>query len=342
MSWKPLLNDLVARKDLTNEQIAWAMNQIMTGETPEAITGAFLVALHVKGETPAELNALAQGMLDKSENIQITRDAVDIVGTGGDMQNTVNISTMASMVIAGAGVPVIKHGNRSSSSASGSADVLEKLGVNLHMPITDVARCVDETGITFLFAQVFHPSMKHIAPVRKALGVPTAFNYLGPMTNPARVRASAIGVADEEMAEKIAEAFASRGDHTLIFRGEDGLDEITVTGESFIWETNNFDITKYTISPSDFGMQIGTLEDLRGGDASYNAQVVLDTLSGESGFIRNAVVLNAAAAIVAFEDVNDESFEHRFQRAIQKAEESIDSGKARKVLDSWVAFSNNR
>lgn len=340
LSWKLLLNDLVARKDLTDEQVAWAMDQIMSGETSEAVTGAFLVALHVKGETPAELNALAQGMLEKSENIQITRDAVDIVGTGGDMQNTVNISTMASLVIAGAGVPVIKHGNRSSSSSSGSADVLEKLGVNLQTPIVDVAECVNNSGITFLFAQVFHPSMKHVAPVRKALGVPTAFNYLGPMTNPARVRASAIGVADGEMAEKIAEVFASRGDHALIFRGSDGLDEITITGESTVWETNDFAIEKYTVSPTDFDMPLGSIDDLRGGDATHNAQVVLDTLNGQPGFIRNAVLLNAAAAIVAFEDATTDPFQQRFQKAIDRAKDSIDSGKALATLNSWVQFSN--
>ncbi|MDO4929463.1 MAG: anthranilate phosphoribosyltransferase, partial [Corynebacterium sp.] len=222
ITWKLILNQLVAQQDLSPSHIDWAMREIMSGSTPEAIIGAFLVGLHVKGETPDELAALAQGMLDKAEDIAVTRDAVDIVGTGGDQQNTVNISTMASLVLAGAGVPVVKHGNRASSSSSGSADVLAELGINLDLSIKDVADSLQTAGITFLFAQVFHPSMRHLAPVRRALGVPTAFNYLGPMTNPARVRSSAVGVADPRMAEKIAAVFASRGDHALIFRGHDG------------------------------------------------------------------------------------------------------------------------
>ncbi len=341
-TWKELLNDLVARKDLEPHQISWAMDQIMSGETSEAIIGAFLVALHVKGETPEELNALAQGMLEKAEDINVTRDAVDIVGTGGDMQNTVNISTMASLVIAGAGVPVIKHGNRSSSSSSGSADVLEALGVNLSMPIAKVAESVDRAGITFLFSQVFHPSMKHVAPVRKSLGVPTAFNFLGPMTNPAQVRASAIGVADGAMAEKIAQVFASRGDHALIFRGSDGLDEITITGTSTVWETYNKTYEEHQISPEDFGLPLGSLDDLRGGDATHNAQVVVDTLNGKQGFIRNAVVLNAAAAIVAFKDKTDTPFLQRFTAAIKQAEESIDSGSAARVLEKWKSFTQDK
>ncbi|QRZ62591.1 anthranilate phosphoribosyltransferase [Rothia sp. ZJ932] len=340
-SWTMILADLVARKDLTPQQIDWAMNEIMTGQTSEAIIGAFLVALHVKGETPDELNALAQGMLDKAEPIEVTQNAVDIVGTGGDLQNTVNISTMASLVIAGAGIPVIKHGNRSSTSSSGSADVLEVLGVNLALPIHQVAEAVNKTGITFLFAQVFHPSMKFVAPVRRSLGVPTAFNYLGPMTNPARVRASAIGVADAKMAEKIAQVFASRGDHALVFRGSDGLDEITITGESQVWETGDGSYVEHIIRPTDFGFEEGSLDDLRGGDAKHNAQVVIDTLSGKQGAIRTAVVLNVASAIVAFEPQGSSTdFKDRFAQAIARAEESIDSGAAHRVLDQWVAYTN--
>lgn len=342
ITWKLILNQLVAQQDLSSDQINWAMQDIMAGSTPEAIIGAFLVGLHVKGETPEELAALAQGMLDKAEHIEVTRDAVDIVGTGGDQQNTVNISTMASLVIAGAGVPVIKHGNRASSSSSGSADVLAELGINLNLNIKDVAGAVDAAGITFLFAQVFHPSMRHVAPARRSIGVPTAFNYLGPMTNPARVRASAIGVADPEMAEKIAAVFASRGDHALIFRGNDGLDEITITGESQVWETFNGGVEHHSLTPNDFGIDCATLDDLRGGDAQHNAQVVHQVLDGTPGPILNAVLLNAAAGLTAYRPVNNRPFAERFEEALQDARQSVESGKAKAVLERWIAYSNSK
>ncbi|WP_421084096.1 anthranilate phosphoribosyltransferase [Rothia nasimurium] len=342
LTWKSILNRLVAQQDLTRPEITWAMNDIMTGSTPEAIIGAFLVGLHVKGETPEELSALAQGMIEKAENIEVTRDAVDIVGTGGDQHNTVNISTMASLVIAGAGIPVIKHGNRASTSSSGSADVLAELGINLNLSIKDVAGAVEAAGITFLFAQVFHPSMKHVAPVRRSIGVPTAFNYLGPMTNPAKVRASAIGVADADMAEKIAEVFASRGDHALIFRGSDGLDELTITGESTIWETNNGGVTPIKFDPRSYGFQLATLESLRGGDAKHNAQVVHETLSGKEGPILDSVLMNAAAGITAFRPIDDKSFEERYQAALSDARASIADGKAAATLQKWIDYSNSR
>ncbi|MGV3017097.1 anthranilate phosphoribosyltransferase [Rothia sp. 88186D007BW] len=342
ITWKRILNQLVAQQELSPDQITWAMQDIMSGSTPEAILGAFLLGLHVKGETPAELAALAQGMLDKAEPIEATRDAVDIVGTGGDQQNTVNISTMASLVIAGAGVPVIKHGNRASSSSSGSADVLAELGINLDLSVKDVAGAVDAAGITFLFAQVFHPSMRYVAPVRRALGVPTAFNYLGPMTNPARVRSSAIGVADPAMAEKIAAVFASRGDHALIFRGNDGLDEITITGASQVWETTEGAVEHHVLAPTDFGIELASLDDLRGGDARHNAQVFHEVLDGASGPIMNAVLLNAAAGLTAYRPVDHRPFAERFEDALQEARRSVETGKAKAVLERWVSYSNSK
>ncbi|MGV3103434.1 anthranilate phosphoribosyltransferase [Rothia sp. 32237D007AR] len=342
ITWKRILNQLVAQQELSADQITWAMQDIMSGSTPEAILGAFLLGLHVKGETPAELAALAQGMLDKAEPIEVTRDAVDIVGTGGDQQNTVNISTMASLVIAGAGVPVIKHGNRASSSSSGSADVLAELGINLDLSVKDVAGAVDAAGITFLFAQVFHPSMRYVAPVRRALGVPTAFNYLGPMTNPARVRSSAIGVADPAMAEKIAAVFASRGDHALIFRGNDGLDEITITGASQVWETTEGAVEHHVLAPTDFGIELASLDDLRGGDARHNAQVFHEVLDGASGPIMNAVLLNAAAGLTAYRPVDHRPFAERFEDALQEARRSVETGKAKAVLERWVSYSNSK
>lgn len=341
-NWPKLLNKLTLRQNLSEPEIAWAMNEIMNGEVSEAVIGAFLIALHLKGETSEELAALAQGMLDKAQKIEINTNAVDIVGTGGDQHNTVNISTMASMVIVGSGVPVIKHGNRASSSSSGSADVLEKLGINLDMSIDQVVKGLDVAGMAFLFAQVFHPAMKHVAPTRKKLGVPTAFNYLGPMTNPAQVRSSAIGVADENMAQKIAEVFASREDHALIFRGSDGLDEITITGSSQVWETFKGRVTQHIINPRELGFSLGTIEDLRGGDASQNAEIFLEIMQGKTGHIRDAVLLNAAAGIVAFEDeVTDKSFEDRFAGALSRAKDSLDSGKALRVLETWKTYSQS-
>lgn len=342
LNWKFILNQLVKRENLTVQQVEWAMDAIMSGDTPPEILGAFLLGLHAKGETSEELGALARGMVAKAEPIDATRDAVDIVGTGGDQQNTVNISTMAALVTAGCGIPVIKHGNRSSSSATGSADVLEALGINLNLNIKDVADAVDAVGITFLFAQTFHPSTRFVAPVRKSMGIPTAFNYLGPITNPARVRSSAIGVTNPSMAEKMARVFAERGDHALICRGEDGLDEITITGKTQIWETVDGGVSTLELDPRDYVFNLARLEDIRGGDAQFNAEVFRRTLSGELGAVRDAVLLNAAAGIVAFEPIDGKPFQERFTAALDRARDSIDSGKAMAVLDRWVGFSADR
>lgn len=339
LNWKFILNQLVKAENLSAEQAEWAMDSIMSGETPDGVLGAFLLGLHAKGETSGEIQALAKVMISKAESIDVSRDAVDIVGTGGDQQNTVNISTMAALVIAGAGIPVIKHGNRSSSSASGSADVLEALGVNLNLPIKEVAGAVEAAGITFLFAQAFHPSMRFVAPVRRSLGIPTTFNYLGPMTNPARVRSSAVGVANATMAQKMAEVFAERGDHALVFRGGDGLDELTITGPSQVWETKDGGVSALTFDPRDYGFTYARLEDLRGGDAAHNAAVFRDILSGAEGPIRDAVLLNAAAGITAYRPAGPATFDTRFREALALAQESIDSGEALRALERWMAYS---
>lgn len=339
ITWKQILTKLIAHQELEPHEVAWAMDQMMEGGTPGNILAAFLIGLHVKGETSGELDALAQGMLRKARPIEITHKAVDIVGTGGDQQNTVNISTMASLVVAGSGIPVIKHGNRASSSMSGSADVLSELGINLDLNIKDVAGALDSAGITFLFAQVFHPSMRHVAPVRRELGVPCAFNYLGPMTNPAKVRSSAIGVSNPAMAQKMAQVFANRGNHALIFRGSDGLDEVTITGKSYGFEAVDGGVKPLEIDPTEFGFKLGSLEDLRGGDAKHNAQVVRETLEGRPGPILDAVILNAAAGIVAFHEVGGQPFSQRFEDALHQARASVTSGKAADTLDRWISYS---
>ena len=345
LSWKQILNQLIKNIDLTVDQIDWAMNQIMTGATPESVLASFLTALHMKGETPAELGALARGMLAKAEKVNIGPDAVDIVGTGGDQQNTVNISTMAALVIAGTGATVVKHGNRASTSKSGSADVLEALGIRLDMPIESVAECAQKTGITFLFAMTFHPAMRFVGPTRRALGIPTAFNYLGPMTNPARVRSSAIGVAHQEMAPKMAQVFADRGDHAIIFRGNDGLDELSIATSSQLWEASAGELKEYTFTPSDYGVRHAPLEALRGGDAQYNATIFRAILAGEGGNggelgpIRDAVLINAAAGLTAYRDSNEGAFDERYTQALADVRESIDSGAADSVLNRWIDFS---
>ena len=340
VTWKQVLNQLVQQQDLSAEQVAWAMDQLMTGQTPEAIAGAFLLGLHVKGESSGELAALAQGMLQKATPLQVNRQALDLVGTGGDQHNTVNISTMASLLAAGAGAPVVKHGNRASSSMTGSADVLQELGINLNMKVNDLASCLEEVGISFLFAQVFHPAVRHIAPIRKSLAVPTAFNFLGPMTNPARVKSSAVGVARSDMAEKMAQVFAARGDHALILRGSDGLDELTITGPSHIWEAWDGGVKEHSFDPASYGFSYASLDELRGGDAKHNAQVVVKVLQGRPGPILDAVLINAAAGLLAYSPLNpDLDFKDRFAQALEKARQSLESGSAQSVLDRWIDFS---
>jgi anthranilate phosphoribosyltransferase len=242
-TWPRLINALINGTDLTAGSTEWAMNSIMSGAASPAQVAGFLVALRAKGETVDELAGLVEAMIANANPIDIAGEKLDIVGTGGDQQNTVNISTMAALIAAGAGAKVVKHGNRAASSASGSADVLEALGVRLDLPIPRVALNAEEAGITFCFAQVFHPSMRHAAVARRELGVPTAFNFLGPMTNPANVQASAVGVANERMAPLVAGVLAKRGSRGLVFRGNDGLDELTTTGPSRVWEIRNGEVT---------------------------------------------------------------------------------------------------
>ncbi|WP_312917207.1 anthranilate phosphoribosyltransferase, partial [Kocuria sp.] len=252
--WPDVLTSLSRGEDLSWDQSYWAMDNIMAGEVPDTVVAGFLMALRTKGESVAELNGLADAMVAHARPISVPAPALDIVGTGGDRLSSVNISTMSALVCAGAGVRVVKHGNRASSSKSGSADVLEALGVQLDMPVERVRRAASEVGITFLFAQTFHPSMRFAAAARKALGVATAFNFLGPITNPAKVKASAIGVADEALAPLMAGVFQNRGDRALVFRGGDGLDELTVTAPSRIWEVRDGRTTEHTLEPLDLDM----------------------------------------------------------------------------------------
>jgi anthranilate phosphoribosyltransferase len=260
---------------------------------------------------------------------------VDIVGTGGDRQRTVNISTMSAMVVAGTGATVVKHGNRAASSASGAADVLEALGVRLDLTPEQVTRTAVEAGVTLCFAQRFHPALRHAAQARVELGVQTTFNILGPLTNPARATHSAIGVADPRMAPLMAGVLARRGTTALVFRGDDGLDELTITTTSRAWVVRDGEVTESLVDPRDFGIALAPIETLRGGDAAFNADVARRLLAGERGPVRDAVLLNSAAALVAL-GPGEGSLTEQFATGIQRAADAIDSGKAQAVLDRWV------
>jgi anthranilate phosphoribosyltransferase len=333
-----LIGRLVAGNDLDRDQAAWAMNEMMSGNASPVQLAGFLVALRAKGETVDELSGLVDVMLRHAVRIEVPGRCVDVVGTGGDRSHSVNISTMASLVVAGAGVRVVKHGNRAASSASGAADVLEALGVRLDLTPERVAEVASEVGITFCFAQVFHPAMRHAGPVRAGLGVPTVFNVLGPLTNPAQPRSAAVGVANPAMAPLVAGVFAERGASVLVFRGEDGLDELSTTSPAQVWEVRGGEVVTHRLDARGLGLKAATLEDLRGGDAAHNAGVVRSVLAGETGPVRDAVLLNAAAALVAVaEDPGTATLEERLAGGLERAATSVDSGAAAEVLDRWVA-----
>lgn len=338
-TWPNLIAALIAGEDLSQDATQWAMNTIMTGNATDVQIAGFLVALRAKGETVAEVTGLVEAMLANARPLRVDGDALDIVGTGGDRLNTVNISTMAALVCAGAGATVVKHGNRASSSAAGSADVLESLGVRLDLSLEKVAQAATDVGITFCFANFFHPSMRYAAIARKEIGVPTAFNFLGPLINPARVVASAIGVADARMAPLMAGVLAARNIRALVFRGSDGLDELTTTGTSTIWEVRDNKITESHFDPLDLGIPRATIADLRGKNADYNADVVRRILDGERSPIRDAVLLNAAAGLVAYDRSSSGTLLERMKFALARAEAAIDGGAAANVLKSWVALS---
>ena len=337
-SWPEVLSALIAHRDLSGDQTAWAMAEILAGEATPAQIAGFAVALRAKGETVDEIEGLIEAMYARATPLTVTGRVLDIVGTGGDRSMSVNISTMAAIVAAGAGVPVVKHGSRSASSTSGSADVLEALGVRLDLPATTVARVGEEAGITFCFAAAFHPALRHAAVPRRELGVGTTFNFLGPLAHPAKPEAQAIGCADLAMAPVMARVFAHRGVDAWVFRGDDGLDELTTTTTSRVWAVSGGEVEEHTLDPADVGIPRGTAEGLRGRDAAYNADVVRRVVAGEHGQVRDAVVLNAGAAL-AVHAAEPGTLLERLAAGIARANESIDSGSARRTLDLWVAVS---
>ncbi|MEU0039161.1 MULTISPECIES: anthranilate phosphoribosyltransferase [unclassified Streptomyces] len=338
-SWPAVLNGLLDGRDQSADDTAWAMDRIMSGEATDAQIAGFVVALRAKGETVEEITGLVRTMYEHAKVIEVPGETVDIVGTGGDGAKTVNISTMSSIVVAGTGAKVVKHGNRAASSASGASDVLGKLGVNLELTPKRVAEVAEEAGITFCFAVKFHPALRHVAAARGQLGIRTVFNFLGPLTNPARVRAQAVGVADARMAPIMAGVFAERGNSSLVFRGDDGLDELTTTATSKVWVVRDGKVTEERFDPRDVGLDLVPVEALRGADAAYNAEVARRVLDGETGPVRDAVVLNAAAALVALSPT-DASLVDQLRAAMVKTARAIDSGAAHAALDRWVTATN--
>ncbi len=336
MNWPELLSGLVRREDQTSEATAWAMEQILAGSANPAQLTAFVIALRSKGETVEEMTGLADTMIDFATPIEIPGPAVDVVGSGGDRANTVNVSTMAAIVAAGAGVRVVKHGNRAASSACGAADVLEALGVVLDLTPEQQQDVVDRSGIGFLFAPRYHPALRHAAGMRSQLGIATTFNFLGPLANPAQPGAQAVGVADARMAELMAGVFAARGNQGLVFHGADGLDELTTTTTSRVWLFRDGAVVETELDPTELGLAPAQLEDLVGGDPAFNANVVHELLAGKPGPVRDIVVLNTAAALTAYAKPDPDKLLDQLRTAMAQAETAIDSGAATSKLAQWV------
>ena len=305
------------------------MDEVMSGSATPAQLAAFAVLIRVKGETPDELAGLVDTMLAHAKPVPVLGRSVDIVGTGGDRAHTVNISTMAAIVVAATGRQVVKHGNRAASSASGAADVLEELGVAIDLPAAGVVRSVESAGIGFCFAPVFHPGLRHAGAPRRELGVPTVFNFLGPLSNPARPAASAIGCADVRMAPVLAAVLAARGDDAFVFRGDDGLDELTTATTSQVWTTHGGVVEHGVLDPAALGIAQISQEALRGGDAVFNAEVARQLFAGGQPDARAATVLNAAAGVVAFDGgATIAELPAKMQDALLEVERAIDSGAA--------------
>ncbi len=349
-SWPDLTAALLRREDLAAADSEWAMDRVMSGDATPVQLAGFLVALRAKGETSAEIAGLVSAMLSHAATVELragTGPTVDTCGTGGDRSHTVNISTMSAVVTAAAGAPVVKHGNRAASSAAGSADVLEALGVAVDLPPAAVGDCLAEAGIVFCFAPVFHPGMRHAAVARRELGVATVFNILGPLANPARPAAQVVGCADPRLAPVMAQSLLERGTRAIVVRGEDGLDELSTHAPTRVWDATGGSVVESVVDALDLGIARSSAGALRGQDAAYNAAVAAAVLRGErSGAldpVRDAVLLGAAAALVAHDVARGlaitASIGDRLAAALPRATEAVDSGSAAAVLDRWIAVS---
>jgi len=341
-TWPQLLAAILQGAELSTGDTAWAMGEIMSGAATPVQIAAFAIGLRAKGETPGEIAGLVDAMLSAAVRVELPEDvrvsAVDVVGTGGDRAHTVNISTMAAIVVAGTGVRVVKHGNRAATSSCGAADLLEALGIPLDLGPEAVTRCVVEAGIAFCFAPRFHAGLRHASIPRRELGVPTYFNFLGPLTNPAQPRSAAVGCADLRMAPVIAEVFARRGDSVLVLRGEDGLDEFTTIAPTRVWAVRDGTVTETVVDAMDLGLPRARTGDLRGADSVYNAAVARRVLAGETGPVRDAVLLNAAAALAAHKGGDLVS---GLREGLKAAAEAVDSGAAATILSRWVTVAQS-
>lgn len=336
--WRTVLGRLTSGGDLTHDEARAAMAEILAGAASPAQIAGFAVALRMKGETVDELDGLLDAMLGVAALVEVPLEMqsrlVDVVGTGGDRSHSINVSTLAALVVAGTGVPVCKHGNRAASSSCGAADLLEALGVNLGLDAEGVARCIVGAGIGFCFAPNFHPALRHAGPPRRELGIPTAFNFLGPLANPARARRQLVGVSDASMAERMLGVLAARGsEHVLLVHGHDGLDELTTTTTSTVHELEDGAVRTWILDPADVGLPLAKPEDLRGGDPATNAAIARAVLGGERGPARDVVVLNAGAALVAAGTAV------AVADGMTQAEAAIDDGRAAAALDRLVAAS---
>ncbi|TSA48731.1 MAG: anthranilate phosphoribosyltransferase [Actinomycetales bacterium] len=337
--WQAHLARLDSGLDLLAHDVQWCMQEILEGRAETARIKDFLLSLKAKGETSDEVGALVAQMYEHCAPITIKERAVDTVGTGGDGAHTINISTTAAIIAASAGSKVIKHGNRAASSKSGAADLLEALGVSISLDGEAVTKTFNELGIGFCFAPVFHPAMRFAGPARKELGVPTVFNILGPLANPAKPQAAAIGVADDRMHLVMAQVLGDRGVDGFVFRGDDGLDEITLATTTSVLTIGHGEISSDLIDPLDFSIARAPITALVGGDASENAGITTAIFAGERGAPRDAVVLNAAAAIAAYDGRFDLDLHHRIAIGVQKATTAIDSGAATQLLARWAELS---
>jgi anthranilate phosphoribosyltransferase len=342
LQWPDVLARLTRRESLTESEAESTLASVLAGEATPAQIGAFLTLLHAKGETVEEVTGLARAMVDAAVPVELVGAAdvvVDLVGTGGDRLSSINVTTLAAFIVAGCGVAVCKHGGRSASSSVGSADVLEALGVAIEIGPVGVARCVAEAGIGFCFAQRFHPAMRYVAPIRRELGVPTIFNFLGPLTNPARIRHQLVGVNDPAMASIMATVLGATGSrHAMIVYADDGLDELSVTSPSTVLELKGdgsgaYELTEWRVDPAALGITLSTMADLRGGDAAFNAGAIRSVLGGAPGANRDIGVLNAAAGLLVAGRADD------LQAGMAMAQESLDSGRAAAALEALVTSS---
>jgi anthranilate phosphoribosyltransferase len=339
-AWPALIGALIKGEALTADETSWAMNEIMEGAASPAQIAGFGVALRMKGETAGELSGLADAMLAHAAPVSFPGPVVDLVGTGGDGAHAVNISTMGTVVAAAAGARMAKHGNRAASSACGAADLLEALGVVIDLPPAATERLMAETGVVFLFAALYHPALRHTAAPRRELGVPTVFNALGPVANPARPGAQAVGVADPRMGPVIAGVLAGRGTSALVFRSDDGLDELTTTGPSTVWVVHGGAVSQTSFDPAALGIARSAPGDLRGGDPAHNAAVARAVLGGEPGPVLQTVLLNAAAALAAGAGVaGPGQLEPALADGYARAAAAVESGAALTLLGRWAEAS---